>query len=146
MIILFSRDRGVFSALIRVATWSDWSHVDVVDGDHLIGALASGVARYPAAERISVSTATARMEVPLTAEQHRLALRFLAEQLGKPYDWAGIFGMPLRRDWQQDDAWFCSELVAAACAFAGRPVTRRESGRVTPQDLYESMLLEAKRR
>ena len=32
-------------------------------------------------------------------------------QIGKPYDKTGALGLGLHRDWQEDDAWWCSELI-----------------------------------
>ena len=47
--------------------------------------------------------------------------RFLESQLGKHYDWRAIMGFVSRCPQLADeqDKWFCSELVFAACAFAG---------------------------
>ncbi|KAG0188260.1 hypothetical protein DFQ28_005152 [Apophysomyces sp. BC1034] len=60
-----------------------------------------------------------------------------ASQIGKPYDYTAILGLGLRRDWQQDDAWFCSESVAWAFDSAGHPLFRPDSlRRVTPQHLW----------
>ena len=60
-----------------------------------------------------------------------------ASQIGKPYDYTAILGLGLRRDWQEEDAWFCSELVAWAFQHAGEPLFRAEClRRVTPQHLW----------
>jgi len=58
-------------------------------------------------------------------------MRQLSRRLG------GVFGLALRRSWQDKRAWFCSELVAWAAAEAGSPWFRRERiGRVTPEHLW----------
>ena len=43
-------------------------------------------------------------------------------QVGKEYDWRGVFGIALApdRNWQDESDWFCFELAAAALAHAGR--------------------------
>ena len=38
--LLFTRRRHPGSALIRVTTWSAWSHVDLIDGESVLGAVA----------------------------------------------------------------------------------------------------------
>lgn len=48
-----------------------------------------------------------------------------------------IDGRPaLRRRWQDNDAWFCSELVAWAFEAGGRSLFREHAWRITPRDLY----------
>lgn len=46
---------------------------------------------------------------------------FLNKQIGKKYDLKGSIGLGLKpeRDWEEDDAWFCYELAAAALKAAG---------------------------
>ena len=58
-------------------------------------------------------------------------------QIGKPYDLTALFGLLMHRDWQEDDSWFCSELVAWAFSRGGSPLFRREvMHRITPQHLW----------
>lgn len=57
-------------------------------------------------------------------------------QIGKPYDWPGVLGIGFRRNWQESDAWFCSELVAWAFGVSGSPLFRTEHWRITPQTIY----------
>jgi hypothetical protein len=44
---------------------------------------------------------------------------FLHAQIGKPYDFTGVAGLAVGRNWREDDSWFCSELVARALEEAG---------------------------
>lgn len=63
-------------------------------------------------------------------------------QVGKPYDYRGALGFGLHRDWTNTDKWFCSELVAWACAQVGRPLIRSEHlNCVSPRDLLLSSQL-----
>jgi hypothetical protein len=39
---------------------------------------------------------------------------FARAQLGKPYDKLAILAFLVDRNWRDEDAWFCSELVAAS--------------------------------
>jgi len=69
------------------------------------------------------------------------AIDFAESQIGKPYDWAGAFGMfvnPMSRAWQKDDAWSCSEWVAAMLHAGGRNFFSN-LGHVTPMMLLMLM-------
>lgn len=122
-----------FAWLIRTATWSRISHVDFVLPDgRLLGARGSGgvairePGEYSHCERFHV-------EAPADV------LKLAASQIGKPYDWAGILGFATRQNWQSEDKWFCSELVAWAFQEAGFPLLRAErASRITPRDLLLS--------
>lgn len=58
-------------------------------------------------------------------------------QLGKPYDVFGALGVGFRRNWQETDRWFCSELIAYAFQESGHPLFRPESlYRISPEDLW----------
>ena len=52
-------------------------------------------------------------EIPVFLPNQPAADAWLRAQLGKPYDWTGILGFLFWRDWQDDDAWWCSEAAAA---------------------------------
>lgn len=134
--LLFSTSRHPLSALIRACTWSTWSHVALVDGDEVIEATApAGVRRYPVLAAIEHAKRAAVVDLP--CRDPASVIEAAASQIGKPYDYAAIVGIGLHRDWQQDDRWFCSELVAQAFEQAGQPLFRGEVlRRVTPQHLW----------
>lgn len=63
--LLFTRRRHPGSALIRVATWSRWSHVALVDGDEVIEAAAPhGVRRASVGAAIDRAARCALVELP----------------------------------------------------------------------------------
>ncbi|SPR99543.1 YiiX/YebB-like N1pC/P60 family cysteine hydrolase [Cupriavidus taiwanensis] len=134
--LMFSTTRLPLSALIRVATWSRWSHVALVDDVTVIEATAlHGVRRAPLAEAIARTADHAFVDLP--ARDPGAVLAAAATQLRKPYDYTALLGLALRRDWQAADAWFCSELVAWSFEAAGQPLLRHEVvRRVTPQHLW----------
>ncbi|MCC8341628.1 hypothetical protein LNN35_02285 [Pseudomonas stutzeri] len=139
--VLFTRRRHLGSLAIRLGTWSTWSHVDLVDDrgavPELIGAVApSGVVRQSMAERLRLASQAALVE--FSVRDRNAVLDAAASQLGRPYDWLGVAGIALRgRDWQEDDCWFCSELVAWSFSAAGDPLFRADLvSRVTPQHLW----------
>ncbi len=131
----FSTTDALLSRAIRWLSFSWASHVDIVlPNGVLLGALTTpGVCLHqpPAGGYRRVE----RYAVDLPA---RPVLAFLRKQLGKPYDWTGVVGWAIRRDWHDPRHWFCSELVAAAFEAAGTPLLRAPQSRVTPQDLLMS--------
>lgn len=134
--LLFSTSSHPGSAIIRAFTWSSWSHVALIDGDQIIEAAAPhGVRRAPLAPAIERAHHSAIVSLPCSDPDRIIAAA--ASQIGKPYDYTAVIGLGLHRDWQETDAWFCSELVAWAFARAGESLFRAEVlRRVTPQHLW----------
>lgn len=133
--VLFSTTSSPFSWLIRLLTWSRWSHVSIVDGDTIIQAHAlRGVIRTPLSE--AIANAKECELVRLTARDPAAVVAAAASQIGKSYDWTALLAWLLRRDWQKDDSWFCSELVAWAFD-KGRSALFRPDilQRVTPEHI-----------
>lgn len=134
--LLFTRRRHPGSALIRALTWSAFSHVELIVGNEVIGAQApEGVVRSARCYRLERASRAAIMRI---AHPHPERVQELVEsQLGKPYDWAGVVGLGLRRRWQDADCWFCSELIAWAFEASGHPLFRAAAAhRITPQHLW----------
>lgn len=134
--LIFTNQRDLLSRAIRVATWSHWSHVALVDGDRVIEALAPRGVQINDTDHVAMrSNEYALVELP--CRNPEAVLTAAASQAGKPYDYTALLGMALRRNWQEEDAWFCSELIAWAFAQAGEPLYRPEvMRRVTPQHLW----------
>lgn len=134
--LLFSNNAGLFSRLVRLATWSRWSHVAIIDGDTVIEATARrGVHRTPLAT--ALAAAKESVVVHIAADDPAAVIAAAANELGTRYDYTAVIGLGLRRNWQDDDAWFCSELVAHCFDEAGSPLFRPDSvRRVTPQHLW----------
>ncbi|MEW6647176.1 MAG: hypothetical protein AB1450_08265 [Pseudomonadota bacterium] len=101
----------------------------------LLGAVPGGVSIRP------YDPSALRIERHLVDAPDSVLQRALS-QLGKPYDWPGVLGYAARRDWQEDDSWFCSELVAWAFQAEGFPLLRAaDAWRINPRDLLLSPLL-----
>lgn len=136
--VFFADSGGWFARLIKYFTWSDYSHVGfineatgtVIDSRYSL----HGVTEYPVAKLYQDYPRLMIVELPFDGAG---AFDMAKSQLGKQYDLGAIFGMTGRRDWQQEDAWFCSELVAWACKESGHKLIRKQSYRVTPQDLWQ---------
>ena len=110
----------------------------IIDGDEVIEAAAfHGVRARPLEDMLNKASKFAILTLPGDEAAVVAAAR---SQIGKPYDWQGVAGIGFRRRWQDEDAWFCSELVAWAFAEAGTPMFREHAWRITPRDIYIPLL------
>ena len=134
--LLLSKRRHPGSALIRAVTWSRWSHVDIVRGPLLLSAAAPhGVGYYSLYDRLDLASAAVMVEVPV--QNVRAAMDWAESQIGKPYDWLGVLGVGLHRDWQEDDAWFCSEFAMQTLRAGGyEPYRTKALRRVVPEHVW----------
>lgn len=135
MKILVASNRCPGSLMIKFFTMSKWCHAAVLIGDNVIDTrLGTGVAKQSLSEFRAHYPVIEMLDVPLPNEFD--AIHFLEKQIGKPYDWTALFGMVMQRNWQEDDSWFCSELVEAALAAGGRKRFRDAVSRITPQQTW----------
>lgn len=136
--IFFSDSDLIGSKIIRSVTWSQYSHVGFYDrqkGTVIDSRMKKhGVTEYPFEE---LKKEYPRILLRTFPNVPRSALDIARTQLGKPYDWTALAGIGLHRNWQEDDKWFCSELVPWACLQAGASVIFKDTWRVTPQDVLE---------
>jgi len=134
----FSYSGTLFAKLICWRDWSDYSHVDFMLPDgRLLGAKGDGVKIRTAGNVVRYL----ELVVDVTPEQHKKIMDFALSQLGKPYDKAGILGFVFNRDWQDDSAWFCYELVAASFNHAGVKLLRWDKLHRISSELILSPLL-----
>jgi uncharacterized protein YycO len=134
--IFFADSNKIGSIFIRTVTWSDFSHVGFIHDGMVIDSqlFSGGVTSYDVAELVHHYPRIQVYEFPHVSAE---AITYACEQLGKKYDLTALIGMGFQRNWQEDDKWFCSELVAASCAAAGTPIINKSTWRVTPQDVWE---------
>ena len=132
--VILCRKHALGTMVLRAFLWSRWSHCAIVDGDHVVEAVFwHGVRRRPLADLLAESSKWVRIELP--ARNPKAVLAAARSQIGKPYDWKGVLGIGFRRRWQDEAAWFCSELPAWAFAEAGEPLFRADAYRITPRDI-----------
>lgn len=125
---------GLFGRLIRAATKSPYSHVELIAGDAYYGQLTEC---YSSSE----TDGGVRMKsICLDGEEWDLitllhypstAANFIQQKAGQKYDWLGILlsqVFPLAR--HRKNRWFCSEICAAALGF-------EQPHRYSPGALYE---------
>jgi len=133
---------SIISAAIRLVTWSEYSHVELVtDNGYIAAHKDGGVSLLP--YNYCKPSKSAYGYVNCSPIQAEKVVEFMNSQIGKPYDTLNILGILFHRDWKKNSSWCCSELVAAAFDYAGYPLLERDPpNRVTPGDLYHSPLIE----
>jgi len=114
-----------------------FSHVDtVLEDGTLLGSRMEGGVQIRQAGYFG-DLKTLRIDLECSDLATGRYIEFVKSQLGKPYDGTGILAFVAGRDWQEDDSWFCSELVASGlekCGyFAFRPAS--PSNKITPPNL-----------
>ncbi|MGH6980467.1 MAG: hypothetical protein ACREFC_04605, partial [Stellaceae bacterium] len=143
IVLQFAYQRDLSGALIRFYQRGWPTHVDAVMPDGRLlgarlgrcGALRPGVQIRKPGYAPFVRTERVVLDVSALAEAAFHA--FLEGQLGKPYDWRAILAFAVHRDWRERDAWYCSELIAAAlehARFFPRPLPSPVN-LLTPRDL-----------
>jgi uncharacterized protein YycO len=119
MIELFSRSHMIGSYLIRLKTWSDWSHCAILTPDDTVieSAWPHGVREIPFDEWKQGKTAWAmkKRQVPNPDK----TLGFLRSHIGQKYDTFAVLGIAIDRDWRDPNQWYCSELNEAGLAAGG---------------------------
>ena len=139
--ILFSRRPTASSMLLRAFLWSEWSHCAVQVGDRVYEATAKhGVVEHTLAQHLEGTDRYHCIDVPLTQPQIMQLEVWAKSQIGKGYDWFGALGIAFRRNWEEDDCWFCSEYVAWLFQRVGRPLVNKPGWRITPPDLAQIVL------
>ena len=130
---IYLRHLNIGSLLLRTGMWSSWSHCGIVMPDATViqACALDGVIRTPLATVLANASDSAMKVIDLPNDD--AAYTFAIEQLGKPYDWPGAIGLALHREWEIDDAWFCSELIEAAAVAGGRRRFVNNPTRITPQ-------------
>ena len=76
------------------------------------------------------------IDVPTTEREEDTVFEFCRRQLGKKYDWRGVFGMILPLHCDMKKRLFCSETVVAALQQIGR-FRNSEPWRVSPNGIWQ---------
>lgn len=136
MNVIFSTGPHLGSFLLRTVLFSEWSHCGIVmeDGKTVIEASSKyGVVETPI-EKFTRYGKWAIQTIPVPDEA--AAYASARAELGKGYDWIGLLGLAITRRLQDDDNWFCSELVQHVKESGGVADLRYDKWRVTPRDLW----------
>lgn len=138
--LIYSKSNHPISIIIRLVTWSRWSHVGIIDGDHVIEAKGGkGVIRTPIDEFKAAGTDWEIAKAPVLNTES--ALEEARSYLGAKYDWWAIFGIWLRTGWDRTEHWVCSELYAQV----SKIIRHDRISRFTPEDCWKiSITIETK--
>lgn len=136
----FTNSKSIASKLVELWTGHWASHVDMVIGNGLyLGSdITTGVAIIGEEDYI---TRAEFYYIEVTDNQYDIIMKTAREQLGKKYDIWALVGNMFRRNWQQTDKWFCSELIVYCFTKSGYMLTYSKSNRVTPADLIKNPIL-----
>lgn len=137
--LVFTNSHKPLAPIINLVTWSSFSHVAILSTDMLTVVHSTlgggGVKEIPVSELLDASKDFTFIEFSVNDAEAILAAA--RSQIGKPYDWTALVGIPFHRDWQEADSWFCSELVAWAFQEGGTPLfLSEEVHRIVPRHLY----------
>lgn len=136
MVVIYGTNNSPVSWLIRAATMGKYSHCGILDDyGRVIHATYSRGVHMVSLESFIASWPTNTCSY-LVCPDEAGAQKFLEEQLGKPYDWTALFKLVFQRDWQENDQWFCSELVEAAIVAGNNQRFRDSVHRITPHQSW----------
>lgn len=143
----FVRAAGLFGGLIGWFGGAEFSHYTTIlpsDPSYVIDARNNSVAGVPAGVQKRPLSYLKHdrilwLNLAATAQQLAAVETALKSQLGKPYDQQGILnfatGQMHDRNWQDESAWFCSELGIWSLQQAGLcPQLALKPNRITPGD------------
>lgn len=135
--VIFTNSNTFFSYVIRILTKSKWSHCVVVFEDVAVSAELSGVTTFKVNNFIKSTSEHEIITVP--CPDYKEVYDFSYDQIGTPYDYAGLIGLEVDRDWQDPYKWFCSEMVSTALLKGGvvLPEEWPSAYRITPGMLYD---------
>lgn len=131
-----TRSHSVSSLAIRARLRDVWSHGIVhVSDEKIIDStfVHGGVRERHVLRALSGASSVLQVHAPLDSEH--AAKEWLYAQIGKGYDWRAIWGwITLSREWHDEFAWFCFELIAGQIE-AGSSYRFANRNRVTGADL-----------
>lgn len=121
----FVMSKGWTSRLINLAGTGanqGFSHVDCIlpsgelfgSRSDKVGGKPPGVQRRPSNYLDGTLMYRAVFTLKATSTQEKAFYDFLFQQEGKPYDKLSILAFVTNRDWRDEGAWFCDELMAGA--------------------------------
>ena len=141
---VFRREDTLASKIVRLRTLSQWSHCGIVIGrqDNTVKCLSATFKHGVTVDNLREwgrKIQILRME-NITGKQLDDMIDFCIRQVGKKYDYCGLFDFLFMQKLQSDSRWFCSELIYSAMLSIDVDIFkgRKCSGIVSPGDLYEN--------
>jgi hypothetical protein len=137
--VIFSRTNTWRSRIIQFHSWSEWSHIGIIDGDYVVEAKGRiGIVRTPIAKFKSRCTDTLEVDMRVICKKRSIALIHDAVLRKIPYDRRAIYGVLFRTRDQDPNAEQCAEFVARVSGV----IRRSKWFRITPEEIL-SICLEA---
>ena len=137
--VLFVGSKLPFARIIEIGTLSSFSHVAIVDPDNkdmiFEATMLHGVVHRP---REALKNKKI-ISVSLPINNVLNVIRFLSNQVGKKYDWGGLFGGIFRtKQWNDTNSWYCSELWLMCSIIGGYTFFDMHDKRTvyTPDQMY----------
>ena len=118
--VIFTRNHQPFSILIRLIDMGQWSHCAMIDGDMIVeSAFSRGGVKPDTLENLKKrSSAWYICKIPVA--DRKKAVDAIRSQIGTKYDFTALYGIFISdRNYQEPDAWFCSELIVYGLAMGG---------------------------
>jgi uncharacterized protein YycO len=135
--VAFCRSRTLASWVVRVFSWSSWSHTAILTDDGRVLEAVWPRVREITHDAFQADNTVVKI-VELPCSDPASAVAWARAQVGKRYDLLAVVGFAFHRTWTDTRQWFCSEFVAMAFGEGHTPLFRDAAiHRVTPQDLWE---------
>lgn len=141
--VVLSRSHLPASIVIQAYTWCRWSHAGLVDFE--TQTVVESTFTHGGVKECSLTDFKERASnvwfIKVPVKSAKAVLDYARSQIGKPYDFLGIAGIAFhQRRWQDDDKWFCFELVAASLTKGGSPYIKdKRISRVTGPILIKAI-------
>jgi hypothetical protein len=135
--LVFTSKRSIGSILVRLFTWSSWSHVGFLtpDGDIIEAQFRGGVRRVSLSNMLKGTNKHAFVNFkdydPVEFQ------RILLTKIGSKYDIFGAIGIGLKKKLGIKDAYSCGDLIAWGFQAMGKPLFREsELVKISQEDLW----------
>lgn len=144
--VYFTKSKNFWSRAIGYFTFSNHSHVFITIGqreDAYEALFRSGVIKRKLEYALIDKHVVNKICIKGLDEETLFRLQlFLEKNIGKPYDISSILKGIFRKKyrWYNEDAWYCSELIAAAFRFAGLMFFSDFKKIITPVDIETALL------
>ena len=144
MIIAMYRSKGILPALIRFFSRGRYNHCAIVhDGMCYESRQGCGVRVVKFVDSIDMGDKIDFYTVMTTPEQDGRILNYFEMNIGRPYDYKGVWRFIDRQSDEADErdhTWFCSEIVAWAFRMAGVALFNcHDDWKFSPTDLTYSL-------
>jgi uncharacterized protein YycO len=126
MKIFFSASESLSSGVIRSFEGCDFSHTGFVLENGMVYQAAKGGVHFAGPVEKYAANQKRFIVFDIIVPNERAGTEFLLEQIGKDYDSTALWGFLFWRDWSQEDAWYCSELLAKWFEVVGLPIMGAE--------------------